>query len=151
MIKNILPIVLLVILTSFSSLFASADIIKISGHSKNSFVLTINFPEALPQATDGRPLSRSNTYIYMKDLSLLEEAGFPRVPYLNKMFSLPAKRVGYKVLKIDKKTIPVKNYPLNIPYKRKLTEISTDTIKYKNGKPKNQNQQPKRSTELNKI
>jgi hypothetical protein len=132
MIKYILAIVLLVIVTAFSSLFASADIIKISGHSQNSFVLTINFPEPLPQATDDRPSSRSGTYMYMKGLSVLEEAGFPRVPYLNKMFALPAKRVSYKVLKIDKKTVPLKNYLLNIPNKRKLTEIPADPIKNKN-------------------
>ncbi len=68
----------------------------------------------------------------MKGLSLLEEDGFPRVPYLNKMFALPAKHVAYKVLKIDKKTVSIENYPLNIPNKRKLTEISTDPIKNKN-------------------
>ena len=92
MIKN----VFFLIFFSLSSLIASEVDIQIISQSSNSLRLKITFPEPQVIHNDGNKGEKSFSYFYMKGLSLLEEAGYSRVPFLTKMFSLPSEKVFYQ-------------------------------------------------------
>jgi hypothetical protein len=128
MIKNVLFLVFF----SLYSLFASEPNIRILGQSSNSLQLKISFPDPQLIKIDDDIKGQPSTYLYIKGLSLLQEEGYPRVPYLTKMFSLPSQKVSYKILSVERETIPVNNYLVNNPIDQKADGLRSTLLKNKN-------------------
>jgi len=128
MIKN----VLFLIFFSFYSLIASEPDIQIISQSSNSLRLKITFPETRLIKVDNNVSQKHSTYLSMDGLSLLEEEGYPRVPYLTKMFSLATKRVSYKILDLERETVSVTNYLFNIKSHQNADPSNTISTKNKN-------------------
>jgi hypothetical protein len=127
MIKN----VLFLIFFSLFSLIASEPDIQILSQSSNSFQLKIVFPEPQLIKTDSKIKNQLSTYIHTDGLSLLKEEGYPRVPYLTKMFSLPSNKVSYRIIDIKKENISVTNYLFNVSSLQILDNSNSKIIKNK--------------------
>jgi hypothetical protein len=128
MIKNVCFLIFL----SLISLSVAQPTIQILGQSSNSLQLKIDFPEHQIIDVEKRTPGPNSNYIYMKGLSLLEEEGYARVPYLTKMFSLPATQVSYRVLDIKRETIPVTRYLINSTKDQNSIQFATKGAKNKN-------------------
>jgi len=128
MIKNVLFLIFL----SYFFLNAAESSIQIVGQSSNSLQLKISFPE--PQLIEIPDPSKKHivSHIYMDGLSMLEEEGFPRIPYLTRMFSLPSKQVSSRILDIQKETIPVTRYLINLPTNLNSQQVAAKGVKNKN-------------------
>ncbi len=90
------------------------DHVAVNTQSSKSVVLTISFPKAELQSFTKSGVNNSEQFLSMKGLPFLQEEGYPRVPYLNKMLSLPASAVSYKILEITSSTVTFDHYALNV-------------------------------------
>ena len=132
MMKRYLSLIFVTLFFISTCQLMADDIIAVNSQSSRSIVLTISFPEAELQSVNMNKDGESSTLLSMKGLPFLQEEGYPRVPYLNKMFSLPAKTVSYKILKINSTTVEVDNYALNIKKVNDQTFSGNAIIKNKN-------------------
>jgi hypothetical protein len=127
MIKNVIFLFFL----SLLSVSIAQPTIQILGQSSNSLQLKIDFPDhQIIDVENQKPIATSS-YLYMEGLSLLEEAGYPRIPYLTKMFSLPASQVSYKILVQKTEAIPVAGYLINNAIDPVAQQVATAGIKNK--------------------
>jgi len=90
------------------------DLVAVNSQSSRSVILTISFPKAEINDVPDKGTNKPAQYLSMKGLPFLQEEGYPRVPYLNKMISLPSKTISYKILEINSSTVKFDNYTLNI-------------------------------------
>ena len=109
----------LLILTSYflllTSFLQAGDVsIQIINQTSSSLTVKATFPEP-QEATTQEANSNNKSYLYIAGLPLLQQQGYPVVPYVTKMFSLPAEKVSYKIKNISTKRKTIGNYALNMP------------------------------------
>ena len=127
MIKN----VLFLIFIYFLNCIASEPEIQIISQTSNSLQVKISFSEPRIVKIDRDVSGQQRSYLFMEGLALLEEEGYPRVPYLTKMFSLPTQKVSYHILDVKTEHISVVNYLLNEPVTKNSGSQDPQIIKNK--------------------
>jgi len=128
MIKNVCFLFFL----SLFSLSIAQPTVQIVGQSSNSLQLKIDFPEQQLLHVENTTKTSGINYIYIKGLSLLQENGYPQIPFLTRMFSLPSTQVSYKIVEAQRKTIPVAGYLINDVNEPKAVESVPPVIQNKN-------------------
>jgi hypothetical protein len=96
-------------------LITAADEIKINSASPTPSALTVSatFPE--PRMASCTVCGDESTYCYLyyTGWPAIQEAGYPCVPIITKLFSLPAEKVSFNIRNIQTAKIPVVNYLYN--------------------------------------
>jgi hypothetical protein len=87
---------------------AGSDFIKIQSQSATSLTIQANFPD-LNKRSDRHSNGDSQVYFEIPGMQLRQQESYAVVPFTTKLFSLPGKKITYRIKNIKKNTIKLKS------------------------------------------
>jgi hypothetical protein len=108
--------------------FAKNNYIDVINQTSNSLTIKATFPQ--PKVLHTEKIKKE--YFFIENMSLLQESGFPAVPYISEIFSLPGTKVHYRIQEIVTGQKSFDNYLFNIlPLNSRKSDLNAP-IKNKN-------------------
>ena len=87
---------------------AGSDFIKIQSQSATSLTIQANFPDP-KKRSDQHTKGDSQVYFEIPGMQLRQQESYAVVPFTTKLFSLPGKKITYRIKSIKKNTIKLKS------------------------------------------
>jgi hypothetical protein len=108
--------------------FAKNNYIDVINQTSNSLTIKATFPQPKVLYME----KSKKEYFFIENMSLLQESGFPAVPYISEIFSLPGTKVHYRIQEIVTGQKSFDNYLFNIlPLNSRKSDLNAP-IKNKN-------------------
>jgi len=110
--KLVFGVITLLLLVNWLAAAEQVQVNSVSS-SSTSLVVTATFPE--PQRTScNLPGSKSaSSYLYYTGWPEIREAGYPRVPVITKLFSLPGQNINFSIKNLATVQTAAENYLYN--------------------------------------
>jgi hypothetical protein len=112
--KLIFSVIILLLLVNWLAAVEDVQVHSVSS-SPTSLAITATFP--VPQRTSSNLPGNNSSgyYLYYTGWPEIQQAGYPRVPVITKLFSLPGQKINFSVKKLETAQAVAGNYLYNEP------------------------------------
>jgi hypothetical protein len=108
--NNLISLLFLLIYFVGFNGYAKSNYLEIVNQSSNSITIKASFPEPKLIQTG----KEKEEYFFIGNTAILQEEGFPAVPYISEIFSLPGTTVNYRIIEIVTRERRFQNYLVNL-------------------------------------